>query len=160
MLKNYLTRVGEYARQGRALLEPQEKFMSSFWEWEKRVVAEHDLNKPFAPENGTPLRFKVGDPVIYKNEQGFEFKRTITGYYTPTQPCSSYATGARYMLDWECYWYPAKEDNLYPDSSRNILFYEAKSYCKKLIDYSMLPPTMCCGIDPVVVVEPPVFIVN
>jgi len=134
--------------------------MSSFWEWEKKVVADHDQNRPFAPENGTPLRFKVGDSVIYTNAQGYKFKRTVTGYYKPNQPCAMYAAGARYMLDWECYWYPSKEENLSPGSSSAILFYEAKSYSKRKLDYSMLSPAVCCGIAQVEITENPEFIVN
>ena len=37
--------------------------MSSHHEWAEEVTARHDATKPFAPENGQPLRFKAGDPV-------------------------------------------------------------------------------------------------
>ena len=73
--------------------------MSSYWEWKKRVVAQHDLEKPFAPENGEPLRFKLGDPVIFTNDYGVSFRLRITGFYKPEEPCSLYACGRRYLVD-------------------------------------------------------------
>lgn len=86
--------------------------MSSHQEWEKFVIEAHDLEKPFAPENGQPLQFVAGDWVTYKNDAGCTFLRRITGLYQPKQPCSLYATGARYLLDWNCYWMPVVESKL------------------------------------------------
>ena len=81
-------------------------------EWAERIIAEHDKNKPFAPENGEQLKFSVGDEVIYTNEYGVEFKRRITGFYTPEKKDTTYARGGRYMLDYDCFWVPVKESSL------------------------------------------------
>lgn len=89
--------------------------MSSHWEWMEDVVAKHDLEKPFAPENGVPLRFKSGDPVIFTNDDEVSFRLRITGYYQPAEPCSLYACGRRYLLDWDCPWFPVKESQLQLD---------------------------------------------
>lgn len=86
--------------------------MSSHWEWQERMIKQHDAEKPFAPENGTPLAFKAGDPVIYTNDQGVEFHLNVTGLYQPNPIDSLYATGYRYMLDWDCHWMPVRESNL------------------------------------------------
>lgn len=88
--------------------------MSSHWDWAARVIAEHDANKPFAPENGTPLRFAIGDRVIFTNHVGVEFAFTITGFYQPVEPCPQYAMGARYYIDSSSPWYPVKEASLRP----------------------------------------------
>lgn len=90
--------------------------MSSHWEWQEKVVAQHDLEKPFAPENGEPLKFKIGDPVIYTNDYGVSFRLRITGFYQPAEPCSLYATGRRYLLDWSCPWFPVKEAQMLVDA--------------------------------------------
>ena len=42
--------------------------MSSHHDYIIEITAQHDALKPFAPENGQPLRFKIGDAVIYTNE--------------------------------------------------------------------------------------------
>ena len=89
--------------------------MSSHWEWAKGVVAKHDLGKPFAPENGDPLKFKIGDPVIFTNDYGVSFRLRITGYYQPTDPCPMYATGSRYLVDSSSPWFPVKESELQLD---------------------------------------------
>lgn len=89
--------------------------MSSYWEWEKKVVAQHDLDKPFAPENGTQLKFKIGAPVIFTNCYGVSFRGRITGFYLPTEPCSLYANGRRYLVDFSCPWFPVKESELQLD---------------------------------------------
>lgn len=89
--------------------------MSSHWDWVKRVVAQHDLEKPFAPENGEPLKFKIGDPVIFTNPNGVSFRLRVTGYYQPSEPCSLYANGRRYLLDSSSPWFPVKEADLQPD---------------------------------------------
>lgn len=95
--------------------------MSSHWAWAERVIAQHDRDKPFAPENGDALRFSVGDPVIYTNNYGVQFKQRVTGLYQPSEPCSLYATGRRYLLDTDCYWMPVAEANLELDVSRAAL---------------------------------------
>ena len=89
--------------------------MSSHWDWVKKVVAQHDLDKPFAPENGTPLKFKIGDPVIFTNTYDVSFRHRITGYYQPTEPCSLYANGRRYLVDSSSPWFPVKESELQLD---------------------------------------------
>ena len=86
--------------------------MSSHWEWQEEVVAQHDLEKPFAPENGQPLKFGVGDPVIFTNDYGVKFKLRITGFYQPEKPCSLYACGRRYLVDSDSPWFPVKESQL------------------------------------------------
>ena len=91
--------------------------MSSMWDYEKRVVAQHNAEKPFAPENGQPLKFAVGDIVAFTNEYGVTFKGLrITGLYKPEMPCSLYATGMRYLLEWSSPWFPAEESSLQFDS--------------------------------------------
>lgn len=86
--------------------------MSSHYEWVKKVIAEHNENKPFAPENGNPLKFKIDDKVKYTNCSGMSFELTVTGYYKPEFMNSLYAEGFRYMLDWPCNWMPVKESSL------------------------------------------------
>lgn len=96
--------------------------MSSHWEWEKRIVAQHDLEKPFAPENGSQLQFKIGDPVIFTNINEVRFRLRITGLYRPAEPCSLYATGRRYFVDSSSPWFPVKEAELQLDvDNRNDL---------------------------------------
>ena len=88
--------------------------MSSHWDWVDRVIAEHNEKRPFAPENGQPLKFKPGDKVVYTNPAGIQFNLTVTDYYTPCPIDSQYATGGRYTLDWDCYWFPVAESDLMP----------------------------------------------
>lgn len=77
-----------------------EKHMSSHWEYQEKVVAQHDAEKPFAPENGEPLKFAVGDVVAFTNEYGVMFRGIrVTGFYKPDPINSLYATGRRYLLD-------------------------------------------------------------
>ena len=90
--------------------------MSSHHEWVEEVVRDRDLNKPFAPENGQPLCFKVGDSVIYTNDNGVEFSLTVSGFYKPTGPCSLYATGYRYFLEKSPRWMPVRQASLKPGS--------------------------------------------
>jgi len=98
--------------------------MSSHWEWVENVMAEHDLTKPFAPENGQPLQFKVGDRVIYTNPAGIDFLLSITGLYLhPKSACGLYANGARYLLDWACHWYPVQESRLRLANSEMLNLY-------------------------------------
>lgn len=86
--------------------------MSSHWEWCDEVVAAHDRDKPFSPENGEPLKFEIGDPVIFTNDYGVCFRLRITGFYHPEKPCALYATGSRYMVDSDSPWFPVKESAL------------------------------------------------
>lgn len=45
----------------------------------RRAIEKHDEIKPFAPENGQKLKFKVGDKVTYINDYGCTFEdKTIT----------------------------------------------------------------------------------
>jgi hypothetical protein len=90
--------------------------MSSHWEWAKKVVALHDQDRPFAPENGVPLRFKIGDPVIFTNVYGVRFRLRITGFFQRSaEPCAMYATGYRYLVDSSSPWFPVKEEHLQLD---------------------------------------------
>lgn len=91
--------------------------MSSHHDWVEEVWAEHQARRPFAPENGRPLRFAVGDRVIYTNQVGAEFRRRITGFYMPTAPDSLYARGARYLVDSASFWMPVAESRLRPDGA-------------------------------------------
>lgn len=87
--------------------------MSSHWEWEGRVSIQHDKEKPFAPENGEALLFKVGDQVIYTNSEGVEFDLCVTGLYERSGPFDAmYAIGCRYLLSWDCHWFPVRESSL------------------------------------------------
>ena len=80
-------------------------------------TAQHDALNPFAPENGQPLRFKIGDAVIYTHEFGAQFRRRVTGFYQPTGLSGLYARGARYLLDSSSPWMPVSESSLRPDDS-------------------------------------------
>lgn len=96
--------------------------MSSHWEWAKRVTAEHDENKPFAPENGQPLRFAIGDEVIFTNDNGVEFEMMITGFMTrPEEPCGQYATGSRYYVNSCSPWFSVRESSLRPKKATHNL---------------------------------------
>lgn len=92
--------------------------MSSHHEWVSRIIAQHDKDKPFAPENGRPLAFNPGDPVIYTNEAGLKFALTVSGHYKPPYPCGLYARGYRYTLDSGSPWMPVPETSLQLDPSR------------------------------------------
>ncbi|MDH0419111.1 hypothetical protein [Delftia tsuruhatensis] len=85
--------------------------MSSHHDYIIEITAQHDALKPFAPENGQPLRFKIGDAVIYTNEYGAQFRRRVTGL------SGLYARGARYLLDSSSPWMPVAESSLRPDDS-------------------------------------------
>lgn len=91
--------------------------MSSHHEWAEEVIARHDAEKPFAPENGEALRFAIGDPVIFTNDAGVSFDLTITGFYQPAGGCSLYAMGARYLVNSRTPWVPVKESSLRPASA-------------------------------------------
>jgi hypothetical protein len=93
--------------------------MSSHHEWVEEITTAHDTQKPYAPENGKPLQFKPGDPVIFTNDAGISFPLRVTAYYPrPASPCGLYARGARYLLDWSCPWFPVAESALRLDESR------------------------------------------
>jgi hypothetical protein len=64
------------------------------------------------------LLFKAGDPVIYRNDNGVEFRRRVTGLYQPESEWHLYEQGYRYMLDNDSYWMPVKEEDLRIDSAR------------------------------------------
>ena len=91
--------------------------MSSHQDWIIEITAEHDARKPFAPENGQPLRFQVGDAVIYTNEFGVHFRRRVTRFYRPTGLSGMYARGARYLLNSSSPWMPVSECSLRPDDA-------------------------------------------
>lgn len=88
--------------------------MSSHWEWVEGVVAQHDLDRPFAPENGNSLKFKISDPVIFTNDYGVSFRLCITGFYQK-EACPLYATGRRYLVDSSSPWFPVRESELQRD---------------------------------------------
>jgi len=91
--------------------------MSSHHDYIIEITAQHDALKPFAPENDQPLRFKIGDAVIYSNEFGAQFRRRVTGFYRPAGFSGLYARGARYLLNSSSPWMPVSESNLRPDDS-------------------------------------------
>ena len=72
-------------------------FTRSHQDWENEMIEKHNSEKPFAPENGNELLFKAGDDVIYTNPN------------LPNPIDSHYAVGRRYLLDWDCIWFPVKE---------------------------------------------------
>jgi hypothetical protein len=49
------------------------------------------MRSPFAPENGQPLRFKIGDAVIFTNEYGAQFRLRVTRVlsFRGVQVCSA-----------------------------------------------------------------------
>lgn len=60
-----------------------------------RLIKEHDEIKPFAPENGQKLKFKVGDKVAYINDYGCIFEgKTITKSWSGQTTRASTAQGA------------------------------------------------------------------
>ncbi len=91
--------------------------MSSHHDYILEITAQHDALKPFAPENEKPLRFAIGDAVIYTNEFGAQFQRRVTGFYRPAGLSGLYARGARYLLDSSSPWMPMSESSLRPDGS-------------------------------------------
>nr|WP_284306729.1 hypothetical protein [Hydrogenophaga electricum] len=91
--------------------------MSSHHDYILEITAQHDALKPFAPENGQPLRFAIGDAVIFTNEFGAQFRLRVTGFYRPTGLSGMYVRGARYLLDSSSPWMPVAESSLRPDNS-------------------------------------------
>ena len=81
------------------------------------ITAQHDALKLFAPENDQPLRFKIGDAVIYTNEFGAQFLHRVTGFYRLTGLSGLYARGARYLLNSSSPWMPVSESSLRPGDS-------------------------------------------
>jgi hypothetical protein len=90
--------------------------MSSHHDYIIEITAQHDALKPFAPENGQPLRFKIGDAVIYTNEYGAQFRCRVTGFYQPTGLGPVRARCAL-LLDSSSPWMPVSESSLRPDDS-------------------------------------------
>ena len=86
--------------------------MASHHDWQEEIIKAHDKEKPFSPENGTPLKFAIGDKVTFTNGYGVQFDRTIVGLYQPEKPCSMYARGYRYLVDSDSPWFPVKESSL------------------------------------------------
>jgi hypothetical protein len=82
----------------------------SHWDWEAEVIKKHDREKQFAPENGNPLKLKIGDRVKLAVNPTKIF--IVTGLYKPEKMDSMYARGYRYLLNWDCYWFPVKESAL------------------------------------------------
>ncbi|KAG0188280.1 hypothetical protein DFQ28_005172 [Apophysomyces sp. BC1034] len=103
--------------------------MSSLHEWIEEITAQHDAQRPFAPENGQPLRFEIGDSVIYTNPAGIEFRNRITGFYRPSSPCGQYAQGARYLIDSDSPWFPVPESRLHLDTSHAQVEHDACTAC-------------------------------
>ena len=91
--------------------------MGSHHDYIIEITAQHEALKTFAPENGQPLCFKIGDAVIYTNEYGVQFRRRVTGFYRPSGLCGHYARGARYLLNSTSPWVPVAESSLRPDDS-------------------------------------------
>ena len=91
--------------------------MGSLHDYIIEITAQHDALKPFAPENGQPLRFRIGDAVIYTNDAGLRFWRRVTGFYRPVEPSGLYARGARYLLNSSSQWMPVSDSSLCPDDS-------------------------------------------
>lgn len=81
----------------------------------RQVIKEHDETSPFSPQNGEPLKFKVGDRVTYVNDYGCIFTgKTITKLMERADDESLYCSGHRYYIDSDCPWMPVKEANLLP----------------------------------------------
>ena len=91
-----------------------EKIMSSHHEWVDLVIAEHNSDKPFAPENGQALAFKPGDQVVFTNDYGVSFDLCVTGFYAPQPIDALYASGRRYILNSDSPWMPVPEASLAP----------------------------------------------
>jgi hypothetical protein len=96
-----------------AAITPDQGFvMSNHHDWVSIAVAQHDAKKPYAPENGCPLKFKIGDDVVFTNEAGLKFRYQITGFYRPETKCAQYARGARYYVNSDSPWFPVSESEL------------------------------------------------
>jgi len=65
------------------------------------------------PRTASPCGSKPAIQSIYTNPAGIEFPLRVTGFYQrPASPCGQYANGARYLLDWDCPWFPVPESRL------------------------------------------------
>ena len=81
----------------------------------KELIALHDATTPFAPENGEPLKFNIGDKVTYVNDFGCIFEGyTIIGIMNRDDYESLNCSGRRYYIDSDSPWMPVKESNLRP----------------------------------------------
>ena len=88
----------------------------SHHEMMKLTIEEHDRGQPFAPENGCPLKFRVGDKVTFVNENGCEFVgHTITRIMKREEDEILYCQGYRYYIDSDSPWFPVKESQLLPE---------------------------------------------
>jgi hypothetical protein len=63
----------------------------------------------------TPLKFNIGDAVIYTNDYGVKFHFRIVGFYKDDKPDWLYAQGYRYYVNSNSPWMPVKESSLKPD---------------------------------------------
>jgi hypothetical protein len=86
--------------------------MSSHWQYIEDLIKEHDQLKPYAPENGKPLKFVVGQTVIYTNDYGVSFCFEITGLFDRAKDPGQYAAGYRYLVNSTSPWMPIKEASL------------------------------------------------
>lgn len=81
----------------------------------RQQVARHDMERPFAPENGQPLRFGIGDAVAIRelmeaDGEGITVYQ-VTGYYVRKES-ALYANGKRYLLNVDAHWFPYSEAEL------------------------------------------------
>ncbi len=72
--------------------------MSSHFEWIDEQIAKFDAEKPFAPENGEPLKFNVGDSVTFTNSYGATFNTEIVKIFEREPGSYEYAKGCRYFI--------------------------------------------------------------
>jgi hypothetical protein len=86
--------------------------MSSHWDHIGRLIVEHDELKPYALENGKPLRHAIGETVSYTNDYGVSFCYQITGFFEPTTDAGLYAAGYRYLVNSDSHWMPITETSL------------------------------------------------
>lgn len=85
----------------------------SHHEMMKLTIEKHDSERPFAPENGQPLKFKAGDIVTFINDFGFRRSgKTVTRIMKREEDESLYCIGYRYYIDSDSPWMPVKETQL------------------------------------------------
>ncbi len=70
------------------------------------VSAPHDMQ----PTPPVPCKFAVGDRVIYTNDYGAEFTKTVRGFSGTEQ--SLYKYGRFVYLDMDCWWMPVSPSRL------------------------------------------------
>ena len=84
----------------------------------EELIEEAERTRPYAPENGKPLRFKVGDAVQYYSDGGtlvLPMVYRISALMTKAENPGWYAMGYRYWLDSaKPTWMPVAELNLRP----------------------------------------------